>query len=176
MIGYIMAPGRGDTDLALAALAKHLTARGLRVCGVVQINTEREKNGACDMDVQVLSTGKILRISQDLGPQSRGCRLDISALETAVAQVAVQLAQGADVLIINKFGKHEAQGRGFRDIIAEAVMCDIPVVVGLNSLNKPAFDTFTDGAATKIGNSQAALKNWIDECLMQADPFDNVCL
>ena len=28
---------------------------------------------------------------------------------------------GADVLIVNKFGKHEAEGRGFRMVVAEAL-------------------------------------------------------
>jgi nucleoside-triphosphatase THEP1 len=159
-IAYTMAPGRGDTDLLLAACAGNLQAKGLRVCGTVQINSDRDDCDPCDMDVRVLPNGPVLRISQSLGRGSRGCRLDPDALETAVALVAAQLADGADVLIINKFGKHEAEGRGFRDVIAEALFRDIPVIVGLNALNKPAFMTFTDGQAVPIEPDVAALLHW----------------
>lgn len=83
-LAYTIARGRGDTDLILQRLATQLAARGFRCCGTVQINSERADSGPCDMDVQVLPDGPILRISQDLGPSARGCRLDPAALETAV--------------------------------------------------------------------------------------------
>ena len=114
-LAYTMAPGRGDTDLILAGLAAGLGARGIRCCGTVQMNTERPDAGPCDMDVLVLPDGPVVRISQNLGVNARGCRLDTSALETAVAQVAARLDERTDLLIINKFGRHEAEGRGFRD-------------------------------------------------------------
>ncbi|MEH6359139.1 MAG: DUF2478 domain-containing protein, partial [Amylibacter sp.] len=115
-IAYTMSPNQGDTDQILARLAAKLMTGGMRACGVVQINTEKEDSRhLCDMDVQVLPDGPVIRISQSLGPEARGCRLDPSALEDAVAEVAARLGNGVDVLILNKFGKHEADGRGFRD-------------------------------------------------------------
>jgi hypothetical protein len=157
-----MAPGRGDTDLVLQGVAAHLAARGLRCCGTVQINSERADSGPCDMDVRVLPDGPVLRISQDLGRQSRGCRLDPAALETAVGLVGAGLALGADFIIINKFGKHEAEGRGFRDVIAEAITMDIPVLVGLNALNLAAFEAFAEGMAIRLPPDPVALKAWAD--------------
>ena len=160
-LAYTMAPGRGDTDLILFKLAKVLTARGLRCCGAVQINSERGDTGPCDMDVHVLPDGPVLRISQDLGRSARGCRLDPAALETAVALVSASLEQGADVLIINKFGKHEAEGRGFRAVIAEALSKGIPVLVGVNALNLPAFEEFSEGLGSGLPCECAALANWV---------------
>lgn len=161
-----MAPGRGDTDLVLQGVAAHLAARGLRCCGTVQINSERADSGPCDMDVRVLPDGPVLRISQDLGRGSRGCRLDPAALETAVGLVAASLSAGADFIIINKFGKHEAEGRGFRDVIAEALARDIPVLVGLNGLNLAAFETFAEGMANLLPPDPAALTAWADRVTM----------
>ena len=65
---------------------------------------------------EVWTTLGALRISQDRGKWARGCRLDAGSLELAVAQVASALDVGADLMIINKFGKHEAEGRGFRAV------------------------------------------------------------
>ena len=106
-LAYTMAPGRGDTDLILASLAATLAARGLICGGTVQINTERADSGPCDMDVKVLPDGPVLRISQELGRAAAGCRLNPDALETSVALASARLDAGADIIMINKFGKHE---------------------------------------------------------------------
>ncbi len=160
-LAYTMAPGRGDTDLTLFKLAHDLRARGLRCFGTVQINSERADAGPCDMDVQVLPDGPVLRISQDLGRSARGCRLDPAALETAVGMVSASLTAGADVLILNKFGKHEAEGRGFRPVIAEALAMGLPVLVGVNTLNLPAFEEFAGGLATCLPPESDALSAWV---------------
>ena len=160
-IAFTMAPGRGDTDLLLHGFAQALIGRGLRPRGLVQVNTARADAGPCDMDVQVLPAGPVIRISQSLGPAARGCRLDPGALETAVGRVAASLDGGADCLIVNMFGKLEAEGRGFRPVIAEALSRGIPVIVGLNPLNAPAFHAFTAGTAAEVAPRPDALRDWL---------------
>lgn len=162
-IAYTMAPGRGDTDLLLQGFARSLFGRGLRPCGTAQINTERADAGPCDMDVIVLPDGPVIRISQDLGPASKGCRLDPQALEEAAGLVSASLEQGAHCLMVNKFGKLEAEGRGFRPVIAQALEQDIPVVVGINALNRQAFLDFAEGLAVEVAPNSAALLNWFEQ-------------
>ena len=160
-LAFTMAPADGEIDLTLQRLADTLIAGGYRVAGTVQINTGRTDGGPCDMDVRVLPRGPVLRISQSLGRGSRGCRLDPAALERAVGLVEAGLAQGADCLLVNKFGKHEAEGRGFRPLIATALQMDLPVLVGLNSLNRAAFLDFADNTATELTPDVASLEHWI---------------
>jgi len=112
------------------------------------------------MDLKVLPRGPTIRISQYLGRASESCRLDPQALETAAALTDVQLATGADLLLINKFGKLESKGRGFRTTIADALLRDVPVLVGLNRLNEAAFMDFTEGRATNLPPDLATLENW----------------
>lgn len=162
-IAYTMAPGRGDTDLLLYRLAGDLAAQGVRCCGSVQINTDREDCGPCDMDVRILPDGPVVRISQSLGREAKGCRLDPAALESAVGHTESELRKGAECLIINKFGKHEADGRGFCSVIALAMEQDIPVLVGLNELNREAFERFTGGIAQALPPVSAVLERWILE-------------
>ncbi|SEO59415.1 Protein of unknown function [Salinihabitans flavidus] len=159
-IAYTTTEGKGDLDLVLARFAQAAQAAGLRTCGVVQINSECA-GGACDMDVQVLGGGPAIRISQNLGPDARGCRLDPAALEEAVGQVAARLDPGVDVFILNKFGKHEADGRGFRDLIGQAIALDVPVVSGVNGLNRDAFVDFTGGIAEFVPPEPDALMAWL---------------
>lgn len=162
-IAYTMAPGRGDTDLLLLGIAETLSAWGYHAGGTVQINTERG-GGPCDMDVKVLPAGPIFRISQDLGRGSTGCRLDPDALETAVGLVAARVRSELDLLIINKFGKHEAEGRGFRSVIADAIGLDVPVLVGVNALNLDAFLQFVGPEAEALDPDPQAILCWFDLC------------
>jgi nucleoside-triphosphatase THEP1 len=163
-IAYTMAPGRGDTDQLLFTLAQDLAAEGYRTCGTVQINTDRGGH-PCDMDVQVLPDGPVLRISQNLGGEAKGCRLDPAVLETAVGLVEMQLNTAPELLIVNKFGKHEADGRGFRSVIAEAISRDIPVLVGVNSLNLDALQEFVGPAATELEPSGSVLVSWLQAAM-----------
>lgn len=160
-IAYTIAPGRGDMDLVLFKLAHSLLDRGYRPIGTVQINCDRADAGPCDMDVKVLPAGPVIRISQSLGREARGCRLDAGALESAVVHVEASLAEGADCLIVNKFGKQEAEGRGFRPLIAEALSRGMPVLVGLNRLNADAFEAFTAGMAVELPPEEGALLDWL---------------
>nr|WP_319947727.1 DUF2478 domain-containing protein [uncultured Shimia sp.] len=160
-IAYTLAPGRGETNLLLAELARVLTGQGLRLCGTVQVDIDRETDDRCDMDVMVLPDGPTIRISQSLGKNARGCRLDPEALEQAVALSDQALDGHIDLLIVNKFGKHEAEGRGFRDTIGKALANGVPVLVGANKLNVDALNTFCDGAAQQLAPDLASLVNWI---------------
>ena len=162
-IAYTMSSSPGDTDEILARLATQLAKSGHRTCGVAQINTANEDcQHPCDMDVQVLPDGPIIRISQSLGREAKGCRLDPAALEGAVAEVDMRLRKGADVLILNKFGKHEADGRGFRDVIAEALSQETPVITGVNKQNMDAFVEFTGGIAVQVPATVEDLAHWFN--------------
>lgn len=163
-IAYTVAPGRGDTDLLLAGIAEELAGQGVRTVGTVQINTACGDDGPCDMDVRVLPDGPVIRISQSLGTGSRGCRLDPGALETAIGYCEARL-ESSDLLIVNKFGKQEASGRGFRGLIGEALARDIPVLVGLNRLNHSAFHEFTGNEAVELAPEPDALRAWLDGAL-----------
>jgi hypothetical protein len=127
----------------------------------VQVNSDCGEGRACDMDVQVLPDGPVIRISQSLGPGARGCRLDPEALEQAVAEAEARLSAGADLVIVNKFGKHEAEGRGFRALIAEAVALGVPVLVGVNALNAPRLAEFLGTEVDRLDPTPEALEDWL---------------
>ncbi len=166
-LAYVRTMGRGQADILLSEFADRLIGQGLRVGGVVQSNTTCTETDLCDMDVRVMPDGPVFRISQSLGAGSRGCRLNPEALEAAVGHVSQSLhaAQGQlpQVLIVNKFGKHEAEGRGFRPVIADAMMVGIPVLTAVNPTNLAAFQDFAEGMAICLPGQMAALLDWAAE-------------
>ncbi len=162
-LAYVTTTDRGATDRLLSEFADGLVQAGTTIAGVVQTNTECADGYKCDMDLKVMPTGETIRISQSLGKNARGCRLDPAELERAVGLVTRSLENGPQLLIINKFGKHEADGRGFRPIIADALEREIPVLVGVNKLNIEKFQEFAGGIAEALGPDVSSLTEWFDK-------------
>lgn len=158
-LAYVTLQGRGRTDVLIAEVAALLAAEGLRLAGTVQSNHERPDRRKCDMDLVVLPDGPIIRISEDRGDLARGCILDSGALEQTVHSVQQRLA-GAEVLIVNKFGKREAEGRGLVPVIAEALELGLPVLIGVNGLNLAAFLAFAGEGVTPLQSDAARVADW----------------
>ncbi|CUH53971.1 DUF2478 domain-containing protein [Shimia marina] len=161
-IAYTMAHRRGELDLLLSELAARLEQRDIKTRGIVQTNTGCDTDKRCDMDVQVLPDGPVIRISQDLGKEARGCRLDPDAMATAITEVSQTLNKPYDVFLLNKFGKQEAEGRGFRDLLAEALDSGATVIAGTNPLNAEVFEEFAGGMATQVPANIDDLLAWYD--------------
>ena len=152
----------GAADRLIADLARDLQARGMRIAGAVQTNHDLGPDCACDMDVIVIGEeDRPIRISQSLGRGSSGCRLDAGALEMAAARVGARLA-GAELLILPKFGRQEAVGRGFRAIIAQAVTDELPVLLHVPAEQRADFARFCGDLAERIAPDE--LDRW---CMAQ---------
>ncbi|PJF09751.1 DUF2478 domain-containing protein [Pseudorhodobacter sp. MZDSW-24AT] len=171
MLGFISAPARGAGDTLLARVAARLTAQGVLLGGVVQVNTETDPDSPCLMDLRLLGGGRVIRISQSLGRHATGCRLDTAGLEEAAGLVAEQLHRARPhLLIVNKFGKQEAEGRGFRPVIAEAIALGVPVLTSVAEKNRAGFDLFSDGLASFLPVDEDMVFNWCLGMLANAAP------
>jgi hypothetical protein len=151
--------GKGETDQFLAQVVALLQARGVRLAGTVQTNSLRPDRPRCDMDLRILPDGPVLRISEDRGALARGCRLHLGALEQAVVEIEARL-DGAGLLVVNKFGKREAEGKGLVPVIALAIGRGIPVLVGVNGLNLAALRDFAGGLLGELPADVAAVVDW----------------
>lgn len=162
-IATLTAEGRGETDRLLAELAEKLIAEGVNAAGIVKhMAHESQFDNGCDMHVRVLPDGPIIPITQALGAGSDACRLDPAGIAASVAAVEGGDLVGADLMILNKFGPEEAEGRGFRTAIATALEAGVPVLVGLGlgAQTRAAFDAFTAGMAEALPADPAALEAW----------------
>lgn len=159
-LGYVIIAKTGSLDPVMDQVAVLARQRGLRLAGVVQADRDRPGRDRCDLELRLLPDGPMLPISLDLGPGSEGCRLDVAALEAAALLVAQQLPQ-ADGLLVNRFGKIEAEGRGFVSNMAEAMGLGLPVLVGVAPPWLAAFQRFADGLATELPLQAEALASWM---------------
>ena len=150
----------GAADAALAEAMDVLAAEGWRLGGSVQYNRAMEDRCACDMTLKDLGTGRLVEISEDRGPLARGCRLNSVALEELTGLAAASLAKGIDLLVVNKFGKRETEGHGFRQAIETAVGLGVPVIALVSESNLAGWAEFTAGLDERFDADLDAILAW----------------
>ena len=163
--------GRGATDRLLAGVVARLIDDGVRVVGALRPTRQGEGQGHCDSDLWLLPRGPAVRITQDLGTGSTACRMDAGAFEEAVGLVTARLAaDGADLVVLNTFGLSEAEGRGFRALMAEALGRGVPVLIGVSDTHRAAFDRFAGGMAADLSPEADAILAWCRAVCPGCDP------
>jgi hypothetical protein len=109
-------------DALMCAFAAEIVAAGVTAHGVVQLPPDADGCGPdAPMRVQVVETGEILPICQDLGHGSASSKLDPTALADAVVRLRKCACLPSEILFFSKFGKQEANGGGFRAEFACAI-------------------------------------------------------
>jgi hypothetical protein len=142
-------------DHALRRVVRRYEAAGRRLAGVVQRDTPRAGRTGCDMTLEELSTGTAIGISEDRGAHARGCRLDLGEMARAMHLVSAALLTSPDLLVLNKFGKTEAEGGGFRALIAKAMEQGVPVLVAVPYRNLDQWRIFAGDMAREIHLTEA---------------------
>lgn len=134
----------------LLAAARALAGEGVRLGGILQHDIPTTINDPCGMELEDLASGERFPLSQDLGSGSEACRLDPDALAHAAVAVRGALAQGAELVFINKFGAQEVGGSGLRSEMAMAVTSGVPVITAVGERFLAEWQHFTGGHSTLL--------------------------
>jgi hypothetical protein len=147
-----------DPDLVLSEFAADLNARGYRAVGLVQHGHHcADRSG---LSAKLVHSGKQLELLQDLGACATGCRLDVGQLLNAGTELANVIDQGADLLIINRFGRQEREGKGLLYLVERALSADIPVVIAVPCHRFGEWIRFADGMSVRLNCDRGSLNRW----------------
>jgi hypothetical protein len=148
--------GDQDPDAILRGFATDLNAHGLRAIGIVQAGQCADSS----LSAVLLHSDETLLLAQDFDPRASGCRLDVDRLQNAGLRIASALDAGADILIINRFGKRERDGKGLCYLIERALKADIPVVIAVADHRFADWVKFSGGMSVKLACNRRALDEW----------------
>ncbi|MFG1429477.1 DUF2478 domain-containing protein [Xanthobacter sp. V0B-10] len=170
MILAVQGADREVIQALLVEAARRLKAQGAHVIGVV----EDMVPGIAHQDVMLLDlvTGATNRLHQDLGPGSSGCSLDPEGLAAACAGVesaiAARLAQaGAEgedgagtVVVLSKFGRQEAEGRGLTAAFHAAVAAEFFILTSVSPTVAEEWGGFSGDMARLAPAELAEVEAW----------------
>ncbi|WP_139976746.1 MULTISPECIES: DUF2478 domain-containing protein [Brucella/Ochrobactrum group] len=161
-LAAILAAKDVPVDQLLAGVAHRARQTGLRAVGFIQ-HREGSADECCrEIEIEHIGTGMTQIISQPLGSGSKGCRLDPAALADVAGPLLTELDNGADILILNRFGKGETEGHGFRSIIETAYSRRIPVLTVVRETYVEGWNDFAGDCGVLLAPDSKATLAWFD--------------
>jgi hypothetical protein len=155
-----------DPDAVLRDFAGELIARGSRVVGMVQAGQCTDSS----LSAVLVHNGETILLAQDFDPAASGCRLDLARLHNAGERIATALEAGADLLVVNRFGKRERDGKGLLQLMLRALDADTPVVIAVSSAHFADWIKFAGGMCVKLTCDRDALDHWWRNVSLRASP------
>jgi len=147
-----------DPDSLIDEFASDVERSGGRPVGVIQrgrnCHSEDPKLG-----VVVLPRHNIVGLTLDTSPDD-GCSLDPTRLSDLAQHLAQSLRNGADLLIINRYGRSEAAGGGLVNLIEQAFEANIPVLIAVSKRRFPDWIRFCKGMNVCLGCSRDEVDRW----------------
>ena len=147
-------------DALLTSLALRLRRAGFKLAGAVQSNVAVAGRRHSEIVLEDLASAGRVDVSQYRGPLARGCRLDERALEYCAGIAVSSLEPDTDLVVVNRFGKREAEGHGFRLMIEQAVVLGVPVLAGLSRAHLEAWRTFVGEEPVLLPPDMARVASW----------------
>lgn len=150
-----------DVDGLLLASCAELRSRGLRVGGVIQSSSGDPAHCASQVHVVDLRSGEAFNIWEDRGSCSRGCRLDERGLIDAEPSIMRSLADGVDLIVINRFGRAESLARGLLGYFMAAVESGVPVLTAVRAPCEEAWRALHGGCAHTLVPEIPRVIDWV---------------
>ena len=148
-----------DPDDLLIALADDLRRSGLRPVGVVQAGRSC-RSSTPRLGVVMLPGGDPIHLVPDAELPATGCCLDSERLGVVAERLAAAIDGGADLVIINRFGRSEAAGGGLTGVIARAIDANIPVLIAVPERHFAAWISLCGGMNVRLACRRTALDEW----------------
>lgn len=159
-IAAIVYPLGFQIDDFLSSIADRLRADGVGLGGVLQENARGAAGLCAAMSVVDLASQSSFPISQELGAQSQGCRLDARGLASIGAVLDRTPIHTFELFILNKFGKAEAEGGGLRPAFARAIEAGIPVLTAVRAPYTEAWLRFHERLAVDLPPDRDVVLAW----------------
>jgi hypothetical protein len=148
-----------DPDRLLIAFAEDLRRSGLRPVGVAQAGRSC-RSSTPRLGVVMVPGGDVIHLVPETEIPPTGCCLDRERLGVVAERLAAAIEDGADLLIINRFGRSEAAGGGLIGVIERAVATDIPVLIAVAERRFAAWISLCRGMNVRLACRREALDEW----------------
>lgn len=148
-----------DPDRLLLEFLADLRRSGFQAAGLVQL----DRNQCADAgDIRALSLVRedIVSLPHDRSPNSCACLFDTARLGDMARAIDEAIGAGVDLVVINRFGKLEAEGKGLTGLIEHASDADIPVLIPVPEHRFYAWIQYSRGMSVRLACCRNAVNKW----------------
>jgi nucleoside-triphosphatase THEP1 len=154
----VYTPDTGDR-MALLKFVEKLKLQNTPVGGVLQealFNSEGEITGLNAVDV---STGRRIPISRPVKNDDE-CGLDVSALAETTDLIRHAISDQLDLVVVEKFGELEQNGKGLIDEIFQTIAEGIPLLISVPEAALPIWQERSGNLGSVLPFSEEAFQQW----------------
>ena len=132
--------------------------KSLRIAGLIESgNCKTPSEGR----LVNIADGRDFALFQELGAGSVACALDAESVIDASSRVCADIARGCDLVVLNKFGKLEAENRtGLIPAFAAAIEAGIPILTSVSPKFAQAWSAFAAPMFNVLPPEMEALDGW----------------
>jgi len=157
----VYTPKTGNRE-TLHRFVESLKVEGINVAGILQKKLPMSEGDMSEVVAINIRTGKHLSLNRPTREswENRECSLDTTVLVEATAILRRAITDGAELIVVEKFGDEEKKGGGLSDEIFNGIASGIPFLVAVPETNLDAWIERTGGAGAVLTFDESALWNW----------------
>jgi uncharacterized protein len=144
----------------LAAFAREQHQRGRKIRGLIQDKAPYGEDGSLRRALFDIDSGRCFFISQQLGSGSVSCSLDTGEMAEASGALRRGLADGAELVVVNRYGEQEAAGGGFAAEMLDLMASGVPLLTLVSEKYLADWRHFTGNAAVELPPRREAVDEW----------------
>ncbi|MDH3762933.1 MAG: DUF2478 domain-containing protein [Gammaproteobacteria bacterium] len=151
-------PDTGDR-MALLRFVEQLKSEQVRVGGLLQearFNANGEISGLDAIDVLTDQRVPITRPAENDGE----CTFDVSALADTTAILRNAINQRLDLVVVEKFGELEQDGKGLIDEIFQTIAADIPLLISVSEAALPLWQERSGELGSVLAFNVESFRQW----------------
>ncbi|MDH5355856.1 MAG: DUF2478 domain-containing protein [Gammaproteobacteria bacterium] len=144
--------------MALLKFVEKLMNLNVRVGGVLQEAVYNSENEVTGLNAINVATGQRMPISRPA--KHSECGLDVSALAETSGIIRQAIDDQVDLIVVEKFGELEQDGRGLIDEILLTISEGIPLLISVPKAALPIWQERSGELGSVLAFSEEAFEGW----------------
>jgi nucleoside-triphosphatase THEP1 len=155
-------PAKKGDRKGLARFVESLKKSNVRVGGILQEKIDLGDNGMGRVEAINIATGQRTSINKPTSEtsRSRDCSLDVSALTATTAILRTAIEDRVDLIVVEKFGDEEREGKGLTDEILQGIAAGIPLLIAVPESNLDVWTECSGGMGDVLPFDETAFHGW----------------
>jgi nucleoside-triphosphatase THEP1 len=154
----VYTPDTGDR-MALLKFVEKLKSSNIRVGGVLQEAIFDSAGAITGLDAIDVATNERIPISRPPKGDDE-CGLDVSALAETTRIIRHAISERFDLVVVEKFGELEQDGKGLIDEIFQTIAEGIPLLISVPEAALPVWQQRSGELGSVLEFSEQAFEQW----------------
>ena len=154
----VYTPDTGDR-MALLKFVEKQKSLNIRVGGILQEAIFNSEGGIAGLNAVDVSNNRRIPITRPVANDDE-CGLDVSALAETTDIIRNAISERLDLVVIEKFGELEQNGKGLIDEILQTIVEGIPLLLAVPEAALPIWQERSGELGSVLPFSEEAFEQW----------------